>query len=75
MPVWVALSRLLQELGRLASTGKASNSTIFPIFRDVINFARCLGLRYIWVNTLRIIQHEETDWRWELTNMEQHYCV
>ncbi|KAJ8133364.1 hypothetical protein O1611_g265 [Lasiodiplodia mahajangana] len=42
-------------------------------FRDAITVARGIGVRYLWIDSLCIIQNDEADWDYELTIMEQVY--
>lgn len=45
-------------------------------FRDAIEFARGLGLRYIWIDSLCIIQHDTgnpSDWQKESSRMASIY--
>jgi hypothetical protein len=48
-------------------------------FRDAIIITRALGVRYIWIDSLCIIQDDENDWRIEAERMENvfenAYCV
>ncbi|XXH02380.1 hypothetical protein Hte_008755 [Hypoxylon texense] len=41
------------------------------LFRDAISIVRGLGLRYIWIDSLCIIQDDELDWETEAGRMEQ----
>ncbi|KAM0714042.1 hypothetical protein Q7P37_011006 [Cladosporium fusiforme] len=45
-----------------------------PLFRDAIIIARGLGLRYLWIDTLCIIQGDEKDWERECTRMADVYA-
>jgi hypothetical protein len=42
-------------------------------FRDAISFTRMLGLRYLWIDSLCIIQDDEADWRFEAGQMAGVY--
>ncbi|KAI5924798.1 HET-domain-containing protein [Camillea tinctor] len=42
-------------------------------FRDAITITRSLGLRYIWIDSLCIIQSSEEDWQVESTKMATIY--
>ncbi|KAF5485138.1 Heterokaryon incompatibility protein 6, OR allele [Colletotrichum siamense] len=41
--------------------------------QEAINFTRALGLQYIWIDALCIIQGDENDWSFESRRMEQVY--
>ncbi|KAG5661964.1 hypothetical protein KAF25_004203 [Fusarium avenaceum] len=42
-------------------------------FKDAITVARGVGVRYIWIDSLCIIQDDEDDWNVESIKMEQVY--
>ncbi|KAK4235539.1 hypothetical protein C8A03DRAFT_17728 [Achaetomium macrosporum] len=42
-------------------------------FRDAIEFSRKLGIRYLWIDSLCIIQDDEHDWRREAARMASIY--
>ncbi|KAL3426699.1 heterokaryon incompatibility protein [Phlyctema vagabunda] len=42
-------------------------------FQDAIYITRSLGLRYLWIDSLCIIQHCDTDWRSESAHMSFVY--
>jgi hypothetical protein len=42
-------------------------------FTDVIIFTRKLGLKYLWIDSLCIIQDDEDDWRYEASLMANIY--
>jgi len=44
-------------------------NTLSKTFQEAIQAARCLGLRYIWIDSLCIIQDSEDDWKKESTTM------
>jgi hypothetical protein len=48
-------------------------SSLPPNFRDAIAVARQLGFRYIWIDSLCIIQGSAEDWRREAPTMNQVY--
>lgn len=48
-------------------------STLPKTFRDSITFTRGLGLRYIWIDSLCIIQNSESDWKEEAARMADIY--
>jgi hypothetical protein len=44
-----------------------------PIFEQAIQFARRLGVRYLWIDSLCIIQGDEEDWKYEAMTMSDVY--
>ncbi|KAM0332206.1 hypothetical protein ACHAQA_002481 [Verticillium albo-atrum] len=42
-------------------------------FQDAIEVARGLGVRYLWIDSICIIQHDKEDWKRESVRMEQVY--
>jgi hypothetical protein len=42
-------------------------------FQDAITTTRLLGIRYLWIDSLCIIQDDEEDWLRESVNMEKVY--
>lgn len=42
-------------------------------FRDAIHFTRRLGIRFIWIDSICIIQDDETDWREQSAAMASIY--
>jgi hypothetical protein len=43
------------------------------IFRDAVLITRKLGFRYIWIDSLCILQDSVSDWRSESLRMDQYY--
>ena len=43
-------------------------------FRDAISITRCLGFRYLWIDSLCIIQHDTADWSREAARMGSVYA-
>lgn len=50
-------------------------STLPKSFRDAIRVTRELGQRYIWIDSLCIIQDDSEDWRREANTMEMVYSM
>ena len=44
-----------------------------PLFQDVVNCARALGIEYIWIDRLCIIQGDEADFRVQAPKMGEIY--
>lgn len=42
-------------------------------FREAVSVARCLGVRYLWIDALVIVQDSQTDWARESSLMGQVY--
>ena len=51
--------------------------TLPPTFRDAVDFTRKLGIRYLWIDSLCIVQDDQHDWRREAAKMASIYqnCV
>ncbi|KAF2972794.1 hypothetical protein GQX73_g804 [Xylaria multiplex] len=43
------------------------------VFQDTVRTTRALGIRYLWIDSLCIIQDDENDWLIEATKMEDVY--
>ena len=56
-----------------ARTRGVGFSTLSKNLRDVMIFAQKLGVRYVWIDSLCIIQDSEADVRQELLKMAQYY--
>ncbi|KAL3955672.1 hypothetical protein ACCO45_011235 [Purpureocillium lilacinum] len=50
-----------------------TESDLAQAHRDTISLARALGIRYIWIDALCIIQGDEADWTKESKSMAQVY--
>jgi hypothetical protein len=48
-------------------------STLCPSFQDAIAITRGIGLRYIWIDALCIIQDSSDDWQHESAMMSAYY--
>lgn len=59
------LSKLLQEV---------DEDELPATIRDAIELARCLGVRYLWVDSLCIIQDDTQDWIHESAQMSTVYA-
>lgn len=46
-----------------------SLSSVSPVVRDAVEVVRSLGVRYLWVDALCIIQGDKTDWERESAQM------
>lgn len=44
-----------------------------PCFQDIINIAHCIGIRYVWIDALCIIQDDKDDWEKESFRMADVY--
>lgn len=42
-------------------------------FRDTIAFTKSLGIRYLWIDSLCIVQDSAVDWRMEAASMGSYY--
>ena len=43
-------------------------------FRDAISITRAVGIRYLWIDSLCIIQHDNADWSREVARMGSVYA-
>ncbi|KAK3389046.1 heterokaryon incompatibility protein-domain-containing protein [Sordaria brevicollis] len=48
-------------------------SSLPKTFRDAVELTRCLGQRYLWIDSLCIIQDDVTDWAQEASLMAKVY--
>lgn len=48
-------------------------TTMSPTFRDAVIVTRALGVRYLWIDSLCIIQDSDEDWARESAKMAQVY--
>ena len=53
---------------------KISVTQLPKTFADTVLVARCLKIRYVWIDSLCIIQDDEQDWRAEAAKMWQVYA-
>ncbi|KFY21190.1 hypothetical protein V491_03089 [Pseudogymnoascus sp. VKM F-3775] len=44
-----------------------------PTFKDVIEIAQALGVEYVWIDSLCIIQYDDTDWDEQVKFMQSVY--
>ncbi|KAI8944488.1 heterokaryon incompatibility protein-domain-containing protein [Xylaria longipes] len=49
--------------------------TLCPTFQDAITVVRQLGLRYLWIDSLCIIQDDSNDWARESSKMAATYSL
>ncbi|KAH8880782.1 HET-domain-containing protein [Thozetella sp. PMI_491] len=67
-----------QPLRTLSSNLDLYKTRIFwcdlpPLFQDVAAIARALGVQYIWIDSLCIVQEDERDWSCESAQMASYY--
>lgn len=48
-------------------------TTLPPVFQDAITIVRKLGYRYLWIDSLCILQDSVDDWNAESAKMDQYY--
>ena len=63
---------LLSNLGTHIADGVATES-LSQTFKDAITVAKHLGYRYLWVDSLCIIQDDHRDWQYESGRMADVY--
>lgn len=49
-------------------------SSLPSLIRDVVDFTRLIGVRYLWIDALCIIQDDKVDWRKESSQMGNIYA-
>ncbi|KAK3390823.1 heterokaryon incompatibility protein-domain-containing protein [Podospora didyma] len=52
---------------------RIANNQLSPVMRDAITVCRRLGIRYLWIDALCIIQDSKTDWELESQQMSHVY--
>ncbi|KAK2050895.1 HET-domain-containing protein, partial [Colletotrichum caudatum] len=68
-PVIRTTSRTIDDhLGALPLDG------LPPTFRDAVSITRSLGIRYVWIDSLCIVQDSEEDWELESARMGAVYA-
>ena len=78
---YIALSYCWGKVGNLTTTSStiAQRKAEIPwallpnLFRDAILVTRGLGVRYLWIDSLCIIQDSMSDWEQEATRMADVY--
>jgi hypothetical protein len=58
---------------KIYSTAGIPWATIPQTFRDALQYTRRLGLEYIWIDSICVIQKNERDWEQESTRMFDYY--
>jgi hypothetical protein len=63
---WGELPRFTLTRGKISSYKENINLDSLPdTFREAVQFVRLLGIRYLWIDSLCIIQDDEQDWEKE----------
>ncbi|KAH7323888.1 heterokaryon incompatibility protein-domain-containing protein [Rhexocercosporidium sp. MPI-PUGE-AT-0058] len=78
---YIALSHCWGREGHFRLTESTLNqmktglptSSLAKNFRDAITITRLLGLRYLWIDALCILQDSQIDWELESAKMGQYY--
>lgn len=78
---WVALSHCWGRTVQFVTTTKniSDMKRAIPFhdmplsFQDAVAVTRKLGYRYLWIDSLCIIQDSDTDWQFEATCMQRYY--
>ncbi|KAH6703309.1 heterokaryon incompatibility protein-domain-containing protein [Leptodontidium sp. MPI-SDFR-AT-0119] len=78
---YIALSHCWGREGHFRLTESTLNhmktglptSSLAKNFRDAITITRLLGLRYLWIDALCILQDSQTDWELESAKMGRYY--
>jgi len=56
-----------------ARISQISYETLPKIFCDAIDIAKRLGIRYVWIDSICIIQKDQRDWEVEAVHMAEYY--
>jgi Heterokaryon incompatibility protein (HET) len=71
------LGTITASKNRKANLAKFQNSIDFNLlpktFQDAVSFVRRLGIRYLWIDALCIVQDDPDDWRRESAKMASIY--
>ncbi|KAH7176817.1 heterokaryon incompatibility protein-domain-containing protein [Dactylonectria macrodidyma] len=68
-------TKLILKEGNLAElTTQFAYNRLAPVFRDAVDLTRGLGLRYLWIDALCIIQDSKLDWAAESMLMASVYA-
>jgi hypothetical protein len=71
---WGSYEILKTTKGNLGSLMRRIEWTaLSKTFQDVIELCRKLGVRYVWIDSLCIVQDDDRDWEREALNMAQIY--
>lgn len=71
---WGRSQPFVTDASNLASRMASIRVAEMPkTFRDAIRITRCLGLRYLWIDSLCIVQDERLDWEIESAKMGSIY--
>ncbi|TVY92656.1 hypothetical protein LAWI1_G001452 [Lachnellula willkommii] len=78
---WIALSHCWGSIPLLRTTTQTLSkhkqgmpmSSLPPSFRDAVIITRELGIRYLWIDSLCIVQDNLDDWRKESAEMSRIY--
>ncbi|KEZ45316.1 hypothetical protein SAPIO_CDS2120 [Scedosporium apiospermum] len=72
--VWGVFRPLLTEKATLAERLSGILTSDMPkTFQDAVMLTRLLGVQYLWIDSLCIIQDDATDWEIESANMAKVY--
>lgn len=73
---WGGAQRFQTTKDTLGAKSKKFNISVLPqTLQDAILLTQKLGLRYIWIDSLCIVQDDESDKLQELSNMERYYST
>jgi hypothetical protein len=71
---WGSSSRLMATKESLEDLSKGIAISFLPkTFRDAINITKRLGVKYLWIDCLCIVQDDPSDWEREASKMSQVY--
>jgi len=71
---WGKLGNLTTTMANIAGRKCGISWDLLPnSFRDAVTITRGLGMRYLWIDALCIIQDDKSDWEREAAKMGQVY--
>jgi hypothetical protein len=71
---WIDRTVLTTTKSTLASRQtNIPSSTLPPLFRDAVKVCRFLGVQYLWIDSLCIIQGDQDDWEEQAASMDSIY--
>jgi hypothetical protein len=72
---WGRTGNVTTTKGTLEERKKGISRSILPkSFQDAVDLIRCLGIRYLWIDALCIIQDDVADWEREAAKMGDVYA-
>jgi len=71
---WGIKETLTTTIATIQDRYRKINLCVFPLtFRDAVSITRKLGVQYLWVDSICIIQDSNEDWEFESRQMKDYY--